>query len=74
LFKRQASHAFSPAKILLAISGSRDAGRAAFLPCLRDRAFTDRERLYRVLALVGASQDSAAGALMKSTETHYKGM
>jgi hypothetical protein len=50
------SHASSPAKILLAISGSRDAGRTAHLPCLRDRGFAAHERLSRIVALVDASQ------------------
>jgi hypothetical protein len=55
LFERQASHVSSPAKILLAISGSRDAGRAAHPPCLRGRSFAGREWLRRIFTLVDAS-------------------
>jgi hypothetical protein len=51
----QASHAASLTKILLAISGSRDAGRAAFLPCLRHRVSAGREWLRGIFALVDAS-------------------
>jgi hypothetical protein len=40
----QKPHAFSLAKILLAISGSRDAGPVALLPCLYGRVFERRRR------------------------------
>ena len=46
--------ASSLAKIRLAGSGSCDAGRAAFLLNFRGRVFANRERLYRISALVDA--------------------
>jgi hypothetical protein len=55
LFKRQASHASSPAKVLLAISRSRDAARVTSVPRLRDRSFAGREWLHPIFSLVSPS-------------------
>jgi hypothetical protein len=55
LFKRQASHASSPAKVLLAISRSRDAARVTSVPRLHDRGFAGREWLRRLYSLVSPS-------------------
>jgi hypothetical protein len=44
--------ASSLAKIFLAVSGSCDAGWTALFPNFRGCVFADRERLYRIFALV----------------------
>jgi hypothetical protein len=50
---------------LKAIPGSCDAGWPALLPNLRGRVFADRERLYRIFALVEPCQSTIfrAGAV-----------
>jgi DNA-directed RNA polymerase subunit RPC12/RpoP len=48
----EARDASSFAEIFLAVSGSCDAGRTALFPDLCGRVFADRERLYRIFALI----------------------
>jgi hypothetical protein len=47
-----ARNASTLAEIFLAVSGSCDAGRPALFPDLCGRVFADRERLYRISALI----------------------
>jgi hypothetical protein len=48
----EARDASSFAEIFSAVSGSCDAGRTALFPDLCGRVFADRERLYRIFALI----------------------
>jgi hypothetical protein len=55
LCSNEASHAASLTKILLAISGSRDAARDTSIPHLHDRGFAGREWPRRLFSLVSPS-------------------